>query len=116
MQLPESIHPDQLRDDTEYMVIIHPNTGELSFVGPFRPLTSLLPIACNYPLTGNFRVRGFFSEDNTESMTLIPKDGRSVIYRIVFSLHLYSPDIKELIESTLRTKNNWMQTVRGPNR
>ena len=116
MQLPEPIHPDQLRDDTEFVVIIRPNTGELSFVGPFRPVTSILPIAGDYPFTGNFRVKGFFSADNTESMVLIPKDGSSIIYRIEFSLHLYTPELNELIESTLSTKNSWMQTARGPDR
>lgn len=113
MQPPDPIHPDQLRDDTEYIVMIRPNTGQLSFVGPFRPTSSILPIVGDYPFTGNFRVKGFFSEEEKVSHVLIPKDGSAIIFRMEFTLHLYTPDLKELMQITLRGRGDWMRAARS---
>ncbi len=113
MQIPDPIHHDQLQNDSEYVVIIRPNTGELNFVGPFRPTSSILTITGEYPFTGNFRVRGFFSGEAKESVILIPKDGCTIIFRMKFSLHLYTPDLKEIMDLSLQGRDNWMRAARG---
>lgn len=113
MQLPEPIHHDQLQHDCEYVVIIRPNTGELNFVGPFRPISSILPITGDYPFTGNFSVRGILVDEAKECAILIPKDGCTMIFRIEFSLHLYTPDLKEFMAVSLQGKGDWMRTARG---
>ena len=113
MLIPDPIHHGQLQNDSEYVVIIRPNTGELNFVGPFRPTTSILPITGRYPFTGNFSVRGILGDEARECTILIPKDGCTMIFRMEFSLHLYTPDLKEIMTVSLQVKGDWMRTARG---
>ena len=109
----EFVHPDHLKNDTEYVVMIRSiSSGEIKFVGPFRPAAKIVPLNKN-PFMGNFQLKGILSKNKEECRVLIPKDGNANISRMQYSLHLYTPSLMEFMGYIINIQGSWIRSVRG---
>ena len=92
-----------------YVVCIRSTSGTIHFIGPFTPQLPFQEIGREDVLfRGNFRLTGYFPEEKQAHAVAIPKNGRSEIYGMEYSLYEYN----EKLRATMKLVQKWKEASR----